>query len=479
MDKSQQGDTASPRTVAIVHFFSERTDGVSLQIHENDRVLAEQGWQVIECSADASGANSFLLPELDYSTPQVQIFKQRDESLPQDDAAIEQAFEQQVQIIKTKLAQLIRQYQPQAIHFRNILSLPIHPAATVAMAECIAEHPQVGFLAQHHDFSFEDDFIPGDRQKAYAIPYPTIQQRVQDALLYTTPQVQHAVINSLMQKSLQERFGYQAAVIPDAFDFETRTPEITDLRARIGVGANDLVIGTMARIIPRKAMEIAVQFIVALRQRQQEFLGAARGVHRRTITDDTRFVLLLPQTAGLDEPENAVYFRKLRQYAEDLGVTVIHLGEQVVADSVYAGDPRQIPFYSLYQAVDILLFPSYQEGFGNQFLEAVALGKGVVSAHLYPVMEADIFPRIPAHGVITLGTNSEYTLDEQGLVHLQESLLQAAIDQEIHFLLHPDEEQERAASTRQQLKAAFDASVVGLIISDLLDLVASKAIRNG
>ncbi|SRR5579875_517651 len=463
---SKQGDRRRPATVAVVHFFSQRTDGVSLEIHENDRVLAEEGWKVIECSADAGGANGFLLPELDYSAPQVQMFKKRDEA--QNEVAVEQAFENQVQVIKTKLGEMIHQHQPQVIHLRNILSLPIHPAATVAMAECIAEHPQVGFLAQHHDFSFEDDFVPGDRKKAFEIPYPGIQKRVEEALLYTTPQVHHAVINSLMQKTLLTRYGYHAALIPDTFDFEMQAAKIADLRERIGVYPHDLLVGTMARIIPRKAMEVAVQFIVALRKRKNEFLGAGRGVDERTMTEDSRFILLLPQASGLDEPANAAYFEKLRAYAEEQGVEILYLGDRVVADRAYEGRPEQIPFYSLYQAVDLLMFPSYQEGFGNQFLEAVALGKGVVLTHLYPVMEADIYPHVPPGGVISLGTNREYVLDENGLVRLQADVLNAAVDQEIYFLLHPAEERAKAAETRQQLKKIFDARVVGKHLSELL-----------
>lgn len=472
MNQSQQPKTESrPGTVAVVHFFSERTDGVSLEIHENDRVLMEQGWNVVECSADASGtggASSFLIPELDYSTPQVQLFTRKDAAGGQDEASIEQAFEDQVQVIKTKLEEMIRQHQPQVVHVRNMLSLPIHPAATVAMAECIAAHPEVGFLTQHHDFSFEDDFVPGDRKTVYEVPYPRIQKRVEDSLLYTTPQVHHAVINSLMQKSLLARFGYHAAIIPDAFDFDTQPIEIAHLRENIGLSQNDLLIGTMARILPRKAMEVAVQSIVALKKRRDEFLGEGRGIHGRTITKDSRFVLMLPQSSGLDEVKNALYFNKLRRYAEKEGVEILYLGDRVVADSAYEGQPDKIPFYSLYPAADILMFPSYQEGFGNQFLEAVALGRGVVIAHLYPVMAADIFPHIPPGGIVSLGTNSDYELDREGLVHLRPDLLQAATDRAIHFLLNPTEERALATATRQQLKAVFDASVVGKHLSELL-----------
>jgi len=118
---------------------------------------------VIECSADAGGKNSFCIPELDYTTPQVQAFKGNGELGPQEVRIIEEVFEAQVQAIRDRLRDLIRHYQPLVIHVRNILSLPIHLAATVALALCIAEHPAVRFLAQHHDFSFEEDLLPAGR----------------------------------------------------------------------------------------------------------------------------------------------------------------------------------------------------------------------------------------------------------------------------------------------------------------------------
>jgi len=463
-----QAFMSRPATVADVHFFSRRTDGVSLQIQENSRVLSEQGWTVIECSADASGKNSFCISELDYTTPQVQAFKGNGELGPQELRSIEEAFEAQVQAIRDGLRELIRHYQPLIIHVRNILSLPIHPAATVALALCIVEHPAVHFLAQHHDFSFEEDLLPADRKKTYKIPYPLIQQRVEQALLFQAPNVHNIVINSLMQQRLLRDYGIRAAVLPDAFDFKMRPVVIQDLRERLGLGPNDIVIGMMTRILPRKAIEVALQFAATLQQHKREFLGAGRGVHGRTITGETRFSILLPQAAGLDEPPNAHYFNKLRIYAQKLGVTLHYIGERVVADSAYRGEPDKFPFYSLYSAVDILTFPSYREGFGNQLLEAVALGKGVVVCHAYPVMEADILPLLAPDGIISLGNNSDYALDATGFVHLKEDVLQAAVEREIHFLLHPDEEQRAAQRTRRALAIAFDASVVGSRLADLL-----------
>jgi mannosylglucosylglycerate synthase len=179
-------------------------------------------------------------------------------------------------------------------------------------------------------------------------------------------------------------------------------------------------------------------------------------------------MLLLPQAAGLDEAANAAYFEKLVACAQALGVTLHYIGDRVLADSAYGGTPGTIPFYSLYDEVDLLTFPSYQEGFGNQYLEAVALGKGVVACHAYPVMEADILPHISRDGIIWLGNNSEYTIDIDGLIRLDEAVLQAAVDREVYFLLHPAEEETIAALTFQRLQQAFDARVVGRTLSRLL-----------
>lgn len=290
---------------------------------------------------------------------------------------------------------------------------------------------------------------------------------MEESLLYSPPNVRHAVINSLQRRLLEER-GISAAIIPDSLDFESLPPERANLREDLGIRPNDIVFGVMTRIIPRKAIEVAVQFIATLQKRKDELVGKGRGVYGRTITEDSRFLLLLPQQAGLDEPENGSYFKRLWSYKEDEGVQTYYVGDKVIADSAYRGEAGFFPFYSLYRAVDVLLYPSYQEGFGNQFLEAVAFGKGVVVCHEYPVMEADILPVVGSDGIISLGNNSQYTLNESGLICLREDVLQAAVEKEVHFLLYPEEERSIEARTYARLKRAFDASVVGIKLDALL-----------
>jgi mannosylglucosylglycerate synthase len=452
-------------TVAAVHFFTRQADGVSLQMRENHDVLSRMGWEVVEVSADApEDSNGIRLPELDYRSPEIQALKAGDFSLEQAN----KIFNRQTQEIKQGLKGVIDRFKPSVFHARNMLSLPIHPAATIAMAEFISEHSETSFVTQHHDFVFESDFSQGDRQRQYALPYPAIQERVDGALLWDGPNVRHAVISTLAQKNLEQQRSIHAEVIHDSFDFDTQPVELPDLRERFGVRENDIVIGMMTRIAPRKAIEIAIQFVAELQRRKKELLGSRRGIHVRTITDDSRFILLLPQKAGLDEAYNKAYYDRLSPYATALGVDILYIGDNVVADNSYIGQPDKVPFYSVYSMTDIVVYPSYQEGFGNQFLEAAVLGKGVVVSHEYPVFETDILPVVSRDGIISLGNNNDYVMQPDGFVHLDETILHAAIDKEIYFLLHPEEEKTTARQSCQRLKRVFDSRAVGRKLADLL-----------
>jgi len=83
-------------------------------------------------------------------------------------------------------------------------------------------------------------------------------------------------------------------------------------------------------------------------------------------------------------------------------------------------------------------------------------------------MEADILPLVCPDGIISLGNNNQYTLDEAGLIRLQRDVLQAAADREVHFLLHPEEEKPIAARVHTSLKGAYGAWMVGNKLSGVL-----------
>src|SRR5256885_3587512 len=196
----RKGRKRQAKRVAIIHFTTRTTDGVGLQVEENKRILRKLGWQVIECSSDVplTEKDCFYLKELDFRAPEVidlkdRIFSKKFKGEHEEELLIRLLIEQ-VRVIHGKLLELINQYQPPAINVRNIMSLPIHPAATMAMAAVIREYPEIFFVTQHHDF------VDEGRKEQYSTPYPKIREFLKQSLLYSAPNVRHAVINSLAQK---------------------------------------------------------------------------------------------------------------------------------------------------------------------------------------------------------------------------------------------------------------------------------------
>jgi hypothetical protein len=79
------------------------------------------------------------------------------------------------------------------------------------------------------------------------------------------PSIRHMVINSPAQRDLKARFGFDAAVVPNVFDFAVPAPGMDDydaaLRRAIGLGEDDILVLQPTRIIRRKGIELAVELV--------------------------------------------------------------------------------------------------------------------------------------------------------------------------------------------------------------------------
>jgi len=138
----------------------------------------------------------------------------------------------------------------------------------------------------------------------------------------------------------------------DIEPYEIIKPEETGaLRQSWGVAADDFLIGTVARLVPQKALHILLQGF-ALYQAQA----------RRS----TRLVLV---GAGPLEAE-------LKQLAERLGIQ---------NSLIWAGFREDIPV--VMNALDVFALTSLYEGFGLVLLEAMAAGRAVVASRISAIPE--------------------------------------------------------------------------------------------
>jgi mannosylglucosylglycerate synthase len=216
---------------------------------------------------------------------------------------------------------------------------------------------------------------------------------------------------------------------------------------------DDLVVAMPARVAINKAIELAIQFVAGLEAHRTrlENVPGGLGARQRRLTESGKIVLLLPQ--GEDLEESADYFNRLIGYAKSMGVTLAYGGQVVVPDRRFmAGDPDHFPFYSTYQAVDLVCYPPEHEGFGNQAIETIWAGLPLAVLE-YPVFKAFVRDHIPHY--ISLGDAAALDrLPEFGGLHqLPSDVLARAVQMAITVLTNHDTEASWAKENVTALRA--------------------------
>jgi mannosylglucosylglycerate synthase len=474
---------SEPRATMEVHFKLFGTDGVSLQSQELTKALRKRGWQVHSCASDVpDGAEGLRLPELSYQSDDAIALRRRlfrADPGPGEQAGGRGLLEQVVErarIIRQRIEEYADGHRIRLLHVRNITSLPYNLPATLALHQLVEERPDVHFVLQHHDLYWE-----GPNARNFHTPYPEIADLIDRTTCPDRPNTTHVLINPIAASALRERRGIEGVVIPDGFDFDRDVTIIDEatLRSRLEVltgnpapiGPDDLVVAMPARVAINKAIELAIQFVSGLEARRAELedVPGGLGARRRRLTASDRIVLLLPQGEDLDE--NRDYFDRLVAYAAHRGISLAYGGNVVVPDRRFTpGDREHFPFYSTYQAIDLVCYPPEHEGFGNQAIEAV-WAKRPLAVLEYPVFEAFVRPHIPHY--ISLGSVAALgRLQEFGGLHLlTEDILERALDAAIAVLKDHDLErswvEENAISLRrfcgidtvsEQYVALYDAA---------------------
>jgi glycosyltransferase involved in cell wall biosynthesis len=438
-----------------VHFKLFGTDGVSLQSQELTKALRKRDWRVHPCSSDVpSGTEGLRLSQLSYQSPDAvalrkRIFPpaaERSHSSPESagDVLVEE-ITARAEPIRRQVEQYVNAHQISLLHIRNLMSLPYNLPATLAFYRLATDRPDIGFLMQHHDFYWE-----GPNARNFQTPYPEVTHLMDRIMCPSLPNARHVLINPIAAEALRAKRGIEGTVIPDGFDFDRDVAIIDEsaFRSRLEVlvgdsspvSPDDLVVAMPARVAINKSIELAIQFVAGLERKRAALEDAAEGLglKRRKFTADSRIVLLLPQGEDLDE--NRDYFERLQAYARHTRITLAYGGNIVVPDRRFQyGDPDHYPFYSTYQAVDLVCYPPEHEGFGNQAIEAV-WAKRPLAVLEYPVFKRFVRDHIPHY--ISLGDTEQLgRLEEFGGLHkLRPDILEEAVNAAIAVLKDHDVE---------------------------------------
>jgi glycosyltransferase involved in cell wall biosynthesis len=223
-------------------------------------------------------------------------------------------------------------------------------------------------------------------------------------------------------------------VVPNVFDFSQplwkKDDYNSDFRASIGIAANDLVFLQATRILDRKGVELAIDLLAELQQpASRRQLESAPLFDGRRFGPDNRIILLCAgyvEGIGL----SGGYPDALQSKADELGVEIIWCADQVKHSRGTEDGKKIYSLWDAYTAADFVTYPSYWEGWGNQFIEAI-FAKLPVVIFEYPVFVSDLKP--VGFDVVSLGSELG-PRDQRNLVTVAPSVIREAAAQTIPLL---------------------------------------------
>jgi glycosyltransferase involved in cell wall biosynthesis len=342
------------------------TDGVSLESSKWSRVLEDQGHSCFWFAGELvkSQQSSLLASQAHFKDAQNQwinrqLFGGRKQSL-----RLSRFICNFKSTIASRLKLFLDMFQVDLLVVENALAIPMHIPLGLALTDVIAE-TGIPTIAHHHDFYWERSrYLPLNGNKVY----------IQRAFPPRLPNIEHIVINSKARSDLARRRQITATLIPNALDFENPPTEnkerIDAFRHSIGLNPDDIMFLQPTRIVKRKGIETAIKLVRELK--------------------NPKYKLVVSHEAG---DEGFEYEFKIKELARRSGIQ-IRFVHNLVADPFA---PRQdlndrFSLWEVYQAADLVTYPSLYEGFGNALLEAMYFKKPLL-VNRYQIFKDDIEPK--------------------------------------------------------------------------------------
>lgn len=348
-------------------------DGVALEAEKWVTVLRRMGHKTFVLSGDIEGRP--LNPEEDDLLRPLSFYgnecnweqKQAYFGGPASTDELLDGIQRNARVISDGIVQWARRRALDLVVVENAGALPFHISMGLGVRMALE---QLGLPAVTHDHDFA--WERGDR---YLSPREELNALVGENFPLRLANVHHAVINTPARESLATRFGIEAAVVPNVMDFNRpyglKNDFNTTLPTDIGLGADDIPLFQVTRIIERKGIDTAVRLVSMLGDQRVKLVitGAP--------TDDPggRYMRDLKDLIASLRLESRVRFG-FRSVAREAGITAG--GNKLYGLSDAYAHARACTFFSIY------------EGFGNAFVECVLAKKPIFVNNYKPVYMPDI-----------------------------------------------------------------------------------------
>jgi glycosyltransferase involved in cell wall biosynthesis len=350
-----------------VGFVSTRiagTDGVSLETEKWARIFEKEGLTCYYFAGelDRSPDRSFLVAEAHFHHPVIQEINQECFGVNRRDRSLTAQIHRIKNLLKDQLYHFFDKFKIDLLVTENCQTIPMNVPLGIALTEIISE-TGINTIAHHHDFFWE-------RQQFMV---NAIWEYLNMAFPPHIPSIKHVVINTSADNQLSLRTGISPIVIPNVMDFENPPPPIddyaADVREALGLKNYELLILQPTRVVKRKGIEHAIEFVSRLGAKAKLVISHASG------------------DEGYD------YEKRVWEYSRIMGVDTLFVSD-IINDQrgTTPGGRKIYTLDDIYPHADMVTYPSNFEGFGNAFLEAIYYRKPIL-VNNYSIYSTDIRPK--------------------------------------------------------------------------------------
>ncbi|MCG2725374.1 MAG: glycosyltransferase [Elusimicrobia bacterium] len=374
---------------ALIHFRASETDGVSLEMEKWQKVIRNSGNKCLIIAGSGGELNDSIL---DFRHPRIATFtKNCFIKLSISEKNLKKEFDNLTKKCEKTFRAFLIKEKPDVLIINNVLSLPINIPFAAALYNLNKTMSNISFWGFHHDFFWERTYNPtNDFTKELVKKYYPPKNLAG-----------HLVINSIAQTELKKRKNLKSEPVDNYFDFsqtqsslqtpangliqyppeaqKSGDPYLSGLRKKLNLKKNSIVFLHATRIVQRKGIEFALDFVNKFARRKQGYIDKIF-YNGKIVNKNTEIVLVFP---GLVEDKN--YYKMIKAYAKKLGIKTVfceNLCKASKTDDTYS-------LWDFYKICDAVTYTSILEGWGNQLIEALAFKKPVIVFE-YPVFKRDI-----------------------------------------------------------------------------------------
>ena len=415
------------RNIAMVHFQVGEMDGVSLEMEKWKLIFEQMGHTVTFVAGHLGTAEGELIEEIYHHQPLAERLRHNmlwgfDDY--ENDEDYREELEAASAVLEQKVGRFIEENHINFLVAENIWSVMAHPAVALAFGRLV-ERYQLETIAHSHDFFWE-------KLGHWYLTCATAVELAQKFVPPRNPLVKHAVINQRSQEQLWARKGIPSVVVPNIFDFEEDwvvDDYNQDFREKVGLKESDVVILQATRVVQRKSIELAVDFVAALNTPDRRAILEEKGLYDgRKFDKDSRIVLIM---AGYTQDDDTGwYLDNLKKKIEQSGIDAMFIEDWVRGDRTEEDGRKIYSLWDTYVHADFVSYPSFWEGWGNQLLEALK-AKLPILVYEYLVYEQDIKPN--GFELVSLGNEITNT-DELGLMHVPQEIIDRCADEGLRLL---------------------------------------------